>query len=170
MRSTAQRVVFRERATSAPAKRRRQPSKRIAPGTGRRTPSVSPHSATVLVVDDDSSVLSALARLIRAAGFLVRTFDRPSALLASEMPITNACMLVDVHLPEMSGIDLCKALAASGRNLPAIMITGRTDTETLRLLEHVRPGMVLFKPVDELVLLEAIERAVTLSKSEGSGR
>src|ERR1700737_658125 len=71
--------------------------------------------ATILVVDDDPSVLSALARLIRAAGFHVKAFDRPSALLASEVPTTKACMIVDVHLPEMNGIELCKALAGSGR-------------------------------------------------------
>ena len=88
----------------------------------------------MLVVDDDRSVLPALARLIRAAGFKVRSFDRPSALLASEMPKTNACMLIDVHLPEMNGIELCEVLAQSGRGLPAIIITGRNDAETRRLI------------------------------------
>jgi FixJ family two-component response regulator len=85
-------------------------------------------------VDDDPSVLPALARLIRAAGLKVATFDRPSALLASEVPATNACMLVDVHLPEMSGIQLCEALVRSGRGLPAIIITGRNDVETRRVI------------------------------------
>ena len=52
--------------------------------------------ATILVVDDDPSVLSAFTRLIRAAGFQVKAFDRPSALRASEVPKTKACMIVDV--------------------------------------------------------------------------
>ncbi len=119
--------------------------------------------STVLLVDDDPSILPALARLIRAAGFSVRTFDRPSAVLASETPKTNACMLVDVHLPEMNGVELCKALAESGRSLPAIMITGRTDAETRRLIEYAHPVAALFKPIDEQALLEAVEHALAIS-------
>jgi FixJ family two-component response regulator len=115
---------------------------------------------TVLVVDDDPSVLPALARLIRTAGLKVTTFNRPSALLASEVPTTNACMLVDVHLPEMNGIQLCETLAQSGRGLPAIIITGRNDAETRRLIAQAHPVATLFKPIDERTLLEAIYRAL----------
>ncbi len=122
-------------------------------------------AATVLVVDDDPSVLPALARLIRAAGFQVRVFDRPSALLASEVPKTKACMIADMYLPEMNGIELCRALAESGRGLPAILITGRNDAETRRLIEQAHPVAALFKPIDELVLLEALARALALSKN-----
>src|SRR5215469_1406686 len=92
-----------ERAQLAPKLRR--------PSAQKRNSLANP--ATVLVVDDDPSVLQALARLMRADGFRVRTFDRPGALLASEMPTINACMLVDVHLPEMNGFQLCKTLAQS---------------------------------------------------------
>jgi FixJ family two-component response regulator len=122
----------------------------------------------VLIVDDDPSVLPALARLIRANGFKVSSFDRPSALLASEIPKTNACLLIDVHLPEMTGIELDKKLAESGRGLPVIMITGRHDAETQRLLAQAHPVAALFKPVEERVLLEAIDRALALSKSSQS--
>jgi FixJ family two-component response regulator len=118
----------------------------------------------VLVVDDDPSVLPALARLIRAIGLTVETFDRPSALLASKMPKSNACMLIDLYLPEMNGIELCNALAESGCDLPAIIITGRGDAETLRMLEHASSVATLAKPVDEQVLLEAITRALELSR------
>jgi two-component system response regulator FixJ len=122
-------------------------------------------TATVLVVDDDRSVLPALARLIRAAGFKVRSFDRPSALLASAIPRTDACMLVDIHLPEMNGIELCEVLAQSGRGLPAIIITGRNDAETRRLIAQAHPVAALFKPIDERTLLEAVARALALSKN-----
>jgi FixJ family two-component response regulator len=119
---------------------------------------------TVLIVDDDPSVLPALARLIRSTGLKVSTFDRPSALLASEVPATNACMLVDVHLPEMNGIQLCETLMQSGRGLPAIIITGRDDAETRRLIAQAHPVAALFKPIDGRTLLEAIYRALDLSK------
>jgi FixJ family two-component response regulator len=72
-------------------------------------------------------------------------------------------MVVDVNLPEMSGSDLCSALAASGRGLPAILITGRNDIATQRLIAKAQVVASLFKPVDEQALLDAIARAFVLS-------
>jgi two-component system response regulator FixJ len=122
--------------------------------------STSPGRPTVLVIDDDVSVLKALARLIRSCGYDVRTFNRPSALLADDLPTANACMVVDVNLPEMSGADLCEALARSGRGLPVIFITGRSDAATTALVQRVSAIAVLFKPFDETLLLPAISRAL----------
>lgn len=129
-------------------------------------PVVGNNVATVVVVDDDPSVLNSLARLIRAIGFKVATFDRPTALLASVIPTGNACLVVDINLPEMNGIELCRALAESGRGLPAILITGRSDAATRRLVEKVQSVAILYKPIDEGPLLDAITRAVALSKSD----
>jgi FixJ family two-component response regulator len=118
---------------------------------------------TVLVVDDDPSVLGALARLIRSSGYRVRTFARPSALSSADIPRRNACLLVDVYLPEMNGIDMCESLAKSGRGLPAILITGRNDAATTRLIDRANALAVLFKPIDEKPLLEAIARGIASS-------
>jgi CheY-like chemotaxis protein len=141
--------------------------KRRLKGTGtptQRTGSIKAgEAATVVVVDDDPSVLRALSRLIQAAGFRVLTFDRPSALLASAIPRVNACMVVDINLPEMDGIELCSALEASGRGLPAILITGRNDLATQRLIEKTQVVAALFKPVDERTLFDAIACAIALS-------
>jgi CheY-like chemotaxis protein len=122
-------------------------------------------AATVVVVDDDPSVLRALSRLIQTAGFRVLSFDRPSALLLSAIPKANACLVVDINLPEMSGTELCSALAASGRGLPAVLITGRNDSASQRLIEQAHPVAALFKPVDERALFDAIARA--LAHSDG---
>ena len=122
-------------------------------------------AATVVVVDDDPSVLRALSRLIQTAGFRVLSFDRPSALLASAIPKANVCLVVDINLPEMSGSELCGALATSGRRLPAVLITGRNDSATMLLIEQANPVAALFKPVDERALFDAIARA--LSRSNG---
>src|SRR5215469_3342170 len=80
---------------------------------------LSRHSAaaTVVIVDDDQSFLSSLKRLLVASGFQVEAFDRPSALLASAIPRSNACMIVDINLPEMSGIEMCEVLKSSARSL-----------------------------------------------------
>ena len=67
----------------------------------------------VLVVDDDPSVLRSLNRLISASGFSVKIFAKPSELMASEIPTSNACMVVDIDMPEMTGIrDKCAAGSA----------------------------------------------------------
>ncbi len=124
--------------------------------------------ATVLVVDDDPSVLRSLKRLISASGFQIQTFGRPSELLASELPGSNACMVVDIDLPEMTGIEMCDVLKRSGRGLPAILITGRTDTKTRSLAAQSDAVAVLFKPFDEEPLLEAIARALALSSRDRS--
>jgi FixJ family two-component response regulator len=118
------------------------------------------------VVDDDPSILSALARLIRTAGYRVRAFSRPELMLVSQIPRRNACVIADIFLPEMNGIELCNALACAGVELPYILVTGRNDAAALRLIEKSRPLAVLFKPIDEVPLLKAIARAVAMSLGE----
>jgi len=124
--------------------------------------------AAVLVVDDDPSVLRSLKRLLSASGFRVTTFGRPSELLASETPKSNACMVVDIDMPEMNGIEMCDVLKGSGRGLPAILITGRTDARTRTLAAQSDAVAVLFKPFEEEQLLDAIARALALSTRDRS--
>jgi FixJ family two-component response regulator len=114
----------------------------------------------VLVVDDDPSALGAIVRLIRSAGFKVRGFSHPNALLNERLPPGNICLVADIYLPEMNGIELCHTLAASGRVLPTILITGRNDEMTRRLVESSEAITVLYKPIDEVPLLDAISRCL----------
>lgn len=120
------------------------------------------------MVDDDPSMLRSLNRLISAYGFQVKTFAKPSELLASKTPGSNACMVVDIDMPEVNGIELCEILKGSGRGLPAILITGRTDIRTRSLAVQSDAVAVLFKPFDEEPLLEAIARALALSTTDRS--
>lgn len=124
--------------------------------------------ATVLVVDDDPSTLRSLKRLVSSFGFEVKTFARPSELLASETPRSNACMVVDIDMPGMNGIEMCEVLKGSGRGLPTILITGRTDPRTRSLAAQSDAIVVLFKPFDDKPLLDAIGRALALSSTDGS--
>jgi two-component system response regulator FixJ len=101
-----------------------------------------------------------LDRLLRSAGFVVRTFDSPGALLRSEIPKASACLVVDVNLPEMNGVELCAVLAATGRSLPAILITGRTDDPgTIRLIRGAKAIAVLHKPFAAALLFDALSAA-----------
>jgi FixJ family two-component response regulator len=119
------------------------------------------HDQLVLIVDDDESALSAIARLIHSAGFKVQTFSHPKALLSERLPTRNACLIADIYLPGMNGVELCHTLAVTGHPLPTILITGRNDEMTHRLVEKSEAIAVLFKPIDEVPLLEAISRCLS---------
>jgi FixJ family two-component response regulator len=110
----------------------------------------------VLLVEDNPSVLRALRRLVMGAGFKVLTFDRPSGILAANIPKTDACLLIDFHLPEMNGAELRDALAASGCRLPIVFITGHLDEQTLATIGRSPGSVPLFKPFRRKDLLEAL--------------
>jgi two-component system response regulator FixJ len=129
-----------------------------------KTKSKEQERRTVLVVDDDSRLLRALATLIRSAGVNALTFERPAHLLAAEVPKTDVCLLLDVHMPEMSGVQLYETLTAGRPALPLIMMTGRDDAQTRHLLRRVSTVAVLNKPFDEALLFDAIFRALALSR------
>ena len=153
-------------ALKAPAARPERTYKRPK-STGRKTEVVNAaSSATVLVVDDDPSVLRSLKRLLSASGFQVKTFGGPSELLASEPPKSNACIVVDIDMPEMNGIEMCEVLKGTGRSLPTILITGRTEPRIRALASQSDAVAVLFKPFDEEPLLDAIGRALALSRGD----
>jgi FixJ family two-component response regulator len=118
---------------------------------------------TVLVVDDDSSLLRALRRLLKAFDFEVLTFDRAEALLACKIPDGAACVLLDIYLPGMSGIELCQTLVAMGCNLPVILMTARDDEVTQRRAREAGALATIFKPFDEEVLIATIGRALNAS-------
>ena len=115
---------------------------------------------TVLVVDDDASLLRAMRRLLHALGYEVLVFRSAEAFLAQDAPPAEACLLLDIFLPGMSGIELWATLAASGRSLPTVLMTARDDESTRRLVSEVDVTAILYKPFDEDVLREAIARAL----------
>jgi FixJ family two-component response regulator len=128
-------------------------------------PKVTASKPIVVVIDDDSSILRALRRLICGAGFDVRTSDRPSDLLRSNLPTAGACMIVDINLPEMNGIELCEELAASGCRLPVILITAYTDEDSRALASRAHPVALLMKPISRALLMSSIEAALQDGKT-----
>jgi FixJ family two-component response regulator len=114
----------------------------------------------VILVEDDSSVQRALRRLLEFSGFEVRAFSHPSALQATGIPERNACLIFDVHLPEMSGVELYQALAAAGCRSPLILITAYNDDVTRAITERVKAAAVLIKPFSRDSLLAAIRQAL----------
>ena len=97
---------------------------------------------------------------LRILGFNVLVFQSAEELLACEIPTGNACLLLDVYMPGMSGIELCKSLAAAGRHLPTLLMSGRDDEQTRQIMCAVKPIARLFKPFDEKILIRAIRKAL----------
>lgn len=132
--------------------------RRIAASKRHKTPNAA---RTILLVDDDESTLAALGRLVKTMGFKARMYSAPSDLLKDEIPSANACLVLDINLPEMSGAVLYKLLMDSGRRLPTVYITGDAGNEVAKILQRPDAPELLFKPIRVEALLEAIERAFT---------
>lgn len=117
-------------------------------------------NAIVFVVDDDLSVREALSSLIRSVGLQVQTFASAKEFLAFERPNTSACLVLDVRMPELNGLELQRELAQGQRSLPIIFITGHGDIPmTVRAM---KAGAVDFlpKPIREQDLLDAIAHSL----------
>ena len=115
---------------------------------------------TVIVVDDDLSVCRALRLQLQVSGFNVLVFRSGESLLGSDFPTSNACLLLDVYMPGMSGIELCRSLAAAGRRLPTVLMSASDDEVTRRVMCEAKTVASLFKPFDEKALLHAIRKAL----------
>jgi FixJ family two-component response regulator len=116
--------------------------------------------ASVIVIDDDVSVSRALKTLLEIVGFRVLVFRSAESLFATEIPTVNACLLLDIYMPGMNGVELCRHLSTAGSHLPAILMSGRDDEQTRRLMREAKPIACLFKPFDEAKLLRAIRKAM----------
>ncbi|MEW6137893.1 MAG: response regulator transcription factor [Thermodesulfobacteriota bacterium] len=116
--------------------------------------------ALVFVVDDDDSVRKALARLMRSVGLHVETFRSAGEFLGREPHPGPACLILDVRMPDLSGLDLQKELAASGTTLPVIFITGHGTVPMS--VQAMKAGAVEFleKPFDDQTLIDAVHEAL----------
>jgi FixJ family two-component response regulator len=117
-------------------------------------------TATVIVVDDDASIRRALRRQLQILGFNVLDFESAEEFLTSEIPTGDAVLLLDVYMPTMNGIELCRKLSEAGLHLPTILISGRDDPQTRKLMREANPVASLLKPFDEKSLLRAISKAL----------
>ena len=125
---------------------------------------------TVFIVDDNPSFLSAAARLLRASGFSVRPFNSGPDFLAQLEPGTPGCALVDLQMPEMSGLELQAALARTRNAMPIIFLTGHGDIPSA--VRAMREGAEDFleKRAPKEKLLEVIRRAIARDMRERATR
>jgi FixJ family two-component response regulator len=115
----------------------------------------------IAIVDDDESVRRAFARLIRAYSFQVQTYGSGREFLDSLSTSVPACLIVDVHMEDMSGFELLLRLAAMGLKIPAVVVTARDEQEVRRDCELCGAAALLIKPIEGPSLLKAINTAMS---------
>jgi len=112
-------------------------------------------SPWIAIVDDDPAVLKALSRLLRSRSFRARTYGSGQEFLASLQSDVPECLIVDLQMPDMNGVELQQHLVSNGINIPTILITAHGDAPD-------DGGFVarLRKPLQEETLFDAIDKAV----------
>lgn len=136
------------------------PEKQLSAARAAAEESVTSAVPVVFVVDDDISVRESLELLIRNAGWQPEIFSSAQAFLCRSRVLAPSCLILDVNLPDLSGLDLQKRLAADRLDMPIIFITGYGDVPMT--VQAMKAGAVEFltKPFADEVLLEAIRQAL----------
>lgn len=131
---------------------------------------MSERAPIVRLVDDDASFLKAMARLLRASGFEVNTFSSAAEFLAHPDTDVPGCVLADLQMPGLSGLDLQEALAKFGHPLPVVFLSGHGDIPTT--VQAMRSGAedFLTKNAPKEKLLDAVKRALARDASERAER
>jgi FixJ family two-component response regulator len=113
----------------------------------------------IAIVDDDPSVLKALARLLRARAFEARTYTSARDFLAALPEGLPECLIVDLQMPEMTGLELQRHLTRSGVQIPTIVITAHDEAGARERCESAGAAAFLSKPLQDTSLLDAIDDA-----------
>ena len=119
-------------------------------------------SALVSIVDDDESVCKALKRLIQSLGLKAKTFGSPEEFLRSSHVNETACLILDVVMPGLSGLDLQRNLVASRQPIPIIFITAHDDEHKRRQALDLGAVGFLRKPFSEQALINMVNAALNL--------
>ena len=123
----------------------------------------------VYVIDDDEAIRRSLTFLLRTAGILVRTYDGAGEFLREAPQLAPGCVITDVRMPDMDGLELVRRLKAAGLPLIPIVITGHGDIPLA--VEAMRAGAIDFieKPFRDDILLAAVERAFQAETAPPTG-
>jgi FixJ family two-component response regulator len=121
------------------------------------------------VVDDDADVRTALVRLVASAGFAVEAFASGAAFLQSVEDHEPDCVLLDLHMPGVNGFDVQRAMAPAHSSVPVIVITGHDTPDSRTRALGAGARSYLCKPVDQGLLLAAIDSAIA-NRAAQTGR
>ncbi len=119
-------------------------------------------SDLICIVDDDTSVRRALGRMVRSFGFDIQLLATGRDCLDGPYVDQASCLIVDVMMPDMDGFELHVLLAASGRDIPTIFISGQNDQKTIDRARSIGSVAILSKPCDPNSLHDAIVKAIAM--------
>lgn len=126
-----------------------------------------PHDQIIYIIDDDDAVRQSLQFMLKAAGITARTFESAKAFMEMLPQITSGCIVTDVRMPEVTGIDLLRHVMKTNPDLPVIVITGHGDISLA--VDAMKIGAVDFleKPFDGQQLLTAVRSALSREADTG---
>jgi FixJ family two-component response regulator len=126
------------------------------------------NASIVMIVDDDNSIRKSVRRLMKAFGVAVETFASAEEFLGSDRLDKTSCLILDVHMPGMNGLELQKRLVASGSAIPIIFITAFSNDDARA--QAMKAGAVgyLAKPFDDEELLNCIHAALQHAEPDAS--
>ena len=119
---------------------------------------------SICVVDDDDAVRDSMRMLLESYGLTVEDFPSARAFLARAGKPRCGCVLLDLHMPEMSGLELLDRMHSEGSNAPVIVITGRGDPVTMRHAKDAGAFAIFDKPVNDEALVRSIGDAMAASR------
>ena len=125
---------------------------------------------TVFLIDDDEAVRDSLGVLLESHGLTVKSYASCPEFLAGYIAEPESCLLLDLHLPKMSGLDLLEKFPPERLGMPVIVISGRADSATRRRALDKGVRAVLDKPFTQDVLMSAISQALETGDSGACGR
>jgi len=126
-----------------------------------------PRTAVIAIVDDDGSVREALTSLVRSLGYVAMAFECAEDLLKSTRRSRVSCVIADVQMPGMTGLELHNQLVSSGRPIPTILITAFPDERARERASQAGVMCYLAKPFSEGDLLACIQSSLRRQKPDG---
>ena len=121
--------------------------------------SVVPEPSLISIVDDDKSFRDSMRRLLKSHGYAVAVFPSAAEFLASALLPVTACLVADIHMPVMTGVELYRHLIASGKAIPTILITAYPEEGAGQRMLSQGVDCYLHKPLEESVLMDCLRSA-----------
>jgi FixJ family two-component response regulator len=119
----------------------------------------------ISIVDDDPSFGDSLRRLLKALGYAVAVFNSGAAFLASQQLAATACLVADIHMPQMTGVELYSHLIERGHAIPTILVTAYPDDGVRERMLTFGVDCYLTKPLVEAVLIDCLRSAVARGRA-----
>ncbi|MFC3675412.1 response regulator transcription factor [Ferrovibrio xuzhouensis] len=118
-------------------------------------------AANIYVIDDDEVVRDSLIALLEVRGYVARDFESGDRFLGENPDLAGCCIILDVHMPGMTGMEVLRRIRQRSPSVPAILITGRRDGQIQAQAEELGALALLDKPLSHSLLFGAIEQAFT---------